>query len=257
MRVARVTAALGVLIACSSPASADVRLTIHDGHVTLSARDATIPQILAEWARVGQTKIVNGERVSGPPVTLEMSNVPEEEALKVILRSVSGYVAAPRSVSVGVGSRYDRILVMPTSSPAQPATSAAALQVQQQPRAIQPPPMIEDDQPTGLVQPNMPPGDPRAPGFVPMPQPGGVAQPGGLPQPMPAATPAPSSYRTPTSPVGVPVPGMIVQPPPAQPQAYPPGFVPPANPALPPGSIPTAPPTAPGVGPAAIPPGAR
>ena len=35
-----------------------------DGRVTISAKDATIRQILAEWARVGQTRFVNAERVS-------------------------------------------------------------------------------------------------------------------------------------------------------------------------------------------------
>ena len=59
--------AIGVLSAVialvSSTARAEVQITIHNGRVTLVARDATLRQILAEWARVGQTKIVNIERI--------------------------------------------------------------------------------------------------------------------------------------------------------------------------------------------------
>ena len=59
---------------------------MQNGRVSLVAKDATVRQILAEWARVGQTKIVNVERVPGGPVTLELTNVPEAQALDVLLR---------------------------------------------------------------------------------------------------------------------------------------------------------------------------
>ena len=94
------TVLLGVA-ACmlaASTASADVRLTMQNGHVTLVAKDATVRQILAEWARVGQTKIVNMERIPGGPITLELTNVPEAQALEILLRSLSGYITAPRPV---------------------------------------------------------------------------------------------------------------------------------------------------------------
>ena len=84
-----VAAAL-VVTGAPSVASADVRLTIQDGRVTLIAKDATVRQILTEWARVGQTKIVNVERIAGGPLTLELRDVPERQALRVLLRSVGG-----------------------------------------------------------------------------------------------------------------------------------------------------------------------
>src|SRR5580765_4452320 len=89
-------AAAVVVIGTASAASADVQLTIQNGRVTLVAKDATVRQILSEWARVGQTKIVNVERIPGGPVTLELRDVPELEALDVLLRTLSGYMAAPR-----------------------------------------------------------------------------------------------------------------------------------------------------------------
>ena len=98
------------------------------------ATDATVRQILAEWARVGQTKIVNVERIPGGPMTLELTDVPEQDALDILLRSVSGYIAAPRPVAVASLSRYDRILVLPTAGHARPPASASPPPVFQQPR---------------------------------------------------------------------------------------------------------------------------
>ena len=101
-------------LAFDTAARAEVQFTLHDGRVTIVAKDATLRQILTEWARVGDTKIVNIERVPGGPVTLELTNVPEAQALDVVLRSLSGYIAAPRPVESATLSRFDRIILMPT-----------------------------------------------------------------------------------------------------------------------------------------------
>ncbi len=73
-----------------TPAWAQVHVTIAGGNVTVSARDATIRQILTEWARVGQTRIVNLDRLSGAPMSLELTNIPEAQALETVLRSIDG-----------------------------------------------------------------------------------------------------------------------------------------------------------------------
>ena len=124
MKVAAIGAVAWLM--AGSAAFAEVQLTIQDGRVTLIAKDATVRQILTEWARVGQTKIVNVERIPGGPMTLELSNVPEQEALDVLLRSISGYMAAPRPAAAANLSRFDRIVVMPTSAPPRAPVSAAA-----------------------------------------------------------------------------------------------------------------------------------
>ena len=109
-------AALGALVAGATPAlAADVSFTVADGRVTIVAHDATPRQILEAWARQGHTRIVNAERVSGGPTTLIITNEPEAKALAIVLRSVAGYIAAPRQVAVANSSQYDRILIMPTS----------------------------------------------------------------------------------------------------------------------------------------------
>src|SRR4026207_2153367 len=111
MRKIAVLAAFAVFGAIP-PASAAVLLSLQDGRVTLVAKDATVRQILTEWARVGQTKIVNIERVLGGPGTLQSTSLPADEARATLRRWASGYMAAPRPAAVANLSRYDRIMVM-------------------------------------------------------------------------------------------------------------------------------------------------
>jgi hypothetical protein len=104
-----------------------VKLQFNGGQVTLSAQNAPVRMILAEWAKLGGATIVNGDRVAGPPVTLELAGVPERQALDIVLRSVAGYIVAPRPVGSIGASAFDRIMILPTSvAPRSPAPAAAA-----------------------------------------------------------------------------------------------------------------------------------
>jgi len=105
----------------------DVRLAIHDGRVVLSARDATLRQILLEWERVGGTRIVNRDRVPGTLLTLELVDVPERQALETLLRSTAGYVAAMRLDPASGASQYSRIILMPGAAAFAPAGAAPAM----------------------------------------------------------------------------------------------------------------------------------
>ena len=117
---------VAVLLLAAQPAFADLRLTLKDGRVSISAKDVTVRQILTEWMRVGETKIVNVDRIPGGPVTLELQNVTETQALDVLLRPLSGYIAAPRAAAAANLSDFDRIIIMPTLATARPALSPAA-----------------------------------------------------------------------------------------------------------------------------------
>jgi hypothetical protein len=209
----------------ASPAFADVKLTMESGRVTLVARDVTVRQILTEWARIGQTKIINLDRIPGGPVSLELTNVPEAEALDVLLRAVAGYLAAPRPVDAANLSHFDRIVVMPTSVAPRPAASAAPAPptFAQPPFGRQAPGDDEDDDQPAF---NMPPvGRTRGPIFNTPQQPqtvnptfdpndGAAGQPGA--EPASSQPAAPGFFpRAPFAPfgAGVAVPGMIVQPP--------------------------------------------
>ena len=196
----------GVSLLAASTAFADVQLTMADGRVTLIATDATVPQILAEWARVGGTTIVNAEKIPGGPVALELKDVPEQQALDVVLRSVSGYVAAPRATFASNLSRFDRIVVMATS--VAPRTAVTA-----------PPTAPVAPQPA-LPQLSAPQAGDQASPFNPFPQPQ-VAAPQAFPAAnpgvfMPAGAGAQPPTRVPTVPLGTAVPGMIPPPPPPQ-----------------------------------------
>jgi hypothetical protein len=208
-------------IGMATHASADVVVKLVDGHASVSATNATVREILAEWARVGQTRIVNAERVGGTPVTIELSNVPELQALDIILRSVSGYVAAPRAEAVANAAQYDRIYLLATSTPAAapPRPPAAVL-----PPAFQPPQLPAPDDQAPDDENARPGGPPRPvpPIRAPFPQPRQVQPQQDQPPPGPA------SYPTPTAPFGVATPGMPVPVPqqPGQPQPGPPGAPP-------------------------------
>jgi hypothetical protein len=230
--VAPLAVAMLASLIAAGPARAEVQVTMHDGLVSVNAKDATIRQILAEWAKVGQTKIVNAEGIVGEPVTLLLTDVPEEQALEILLRSASGYLAAPRAVAVSNASRFDRILVMPTSTPSRSTAASAPPPAFPQPRAQASfPGNPGNDGPTDddLARNGPPPAPPlgqRAPAFNtfpppinPQPQdgPGAPGAPGTMTTGPAIAFPVPP-VSTPAMVTGVAVPGMIVQPPAPQPQ---------------------------------------
>jgi hypothetical protein len=127
----RILAAALALAVCAALAHAQspLRLQISGGRVTLHAQNVPVRTILAEWARIGGAQIVNGDRVAGAPVTLDLEGVPERQALEIILRGVSGYVVAAREPGASGASMYDRIMILPTSvAPRNPAPAAAVLQ---------------------------------------------------------------------------------------------------------------------------------
>lgn len=232
------TAVLSVGLA--STASAQVRLTIQNGHVSLVAKDATLRQILAEWGRVGQTRIVNGDRVPGGPMTLQFSDLPEDRALETLLRPISGYIAAPRpdgAMAANI-SRFDRIIVMPSIAPsAVQGVNAAANppppafpQFQQFPQPGQPtmviPGVSDDQEEVGQRPPvfntfpppqlgNIP-GMPTAtPGMIMAPPQGPVVLPQFNPLSQQPQSGYPGGAANPFG--GVAVPGMIAAPQPGQP----------------------------------------
>lgn len=138
----------GVLLVVFSPATStaqQVRLQLANGLVTLEATNATPAAILAEWARIGGTRIVDGDRVTGEPLTLKLEGVPERQALDTILRSAAGYIAAARPAGTPGVSTFDRIVVMPVSvnaaaarSGPPPATAAVSRPAQMMPQVAEP-----------------------------------------------------------------------------------------------------------------------
>ena len=225
------------LLLASSTASADVRVTMQDGRVSVVAKDATLRQILTEWARVGETRIVNLDKIPGGPISLELTDVPEQQALDVLLRSLAGYMAAPRTQVAANLSIFDRIIVMPTLVSARPAASnAPPPPVAQQPQAMPPPADTQIAEPppadTQIAEPaaSAPaqnPANPRAPYYQPPrdvsppavadQRPPGFSTPVGFVSPPNQPVTMPGAFYGSGAPAGVAVPGMIVQQPPRQP----------------------------------------
>lgn len=209
-----------LLAAPSSVSAEELKLTLNNGLATVIATDVPVSQILQEWARVGKTTVVNADKVTGPPVTVILENVPERQALEVLLRSASGYIVGARQDVMANASAYDRILIMPPSrAPAAPPVSVSApprFPNSNRPPVAQPiaePDVDDPDPPVGPVmgpQGEMPqPNEPQAQPGIPESQ----SQPG-----MPA-----------TPPGTAPRPGMPTALPPGQPSPYPavPGARPP------------------------------
>jgi hypothetical protein len=233
----RISALTAALVSCAAlaHAQAPLALQISDGRVTLHAQNVPIRTILAEWARVGGAKIVNGDRVAGSPLTLDLEGVPERQAIDIILRSVSGYVLAARDPGAPGASMYDRIMILPTSVAPRNPTPAATPVFQGAPAGIIRPivPRQADDQngnddgdataitPVNPINDGVPLGRP-----VPRPIVGGVQPPVMPPIVAPDSNPPqqpPGVVATPSNPFGLPPgssvrPGVITPPPQPVPQ---------------------------------------
>jgi len=124
----RVTAFAALFLLTAAAASAQqVELQFQNGRVTLRAQNVPVRAILAEWARLGGATIVNADRVTGAPLTLELTGVPERQALDIVLRSVAGYMLAPRRAGATGASAFDRIMILPMSvAPRNPPPAPAA-----------------------------------------------------------------------------------------------------------------------------------
>lgn len=237
MRRTLLTVALSVLIA--APALAQpLKLSFNDGRVSVDATSVPVRTILTEWGKIGGTKVVGAERITGAPVTVKLVNVTEAQALETILRSVAGYMAAPRNATTTGPSMYDRILVMATTSAPSPA--AAARPSPAQPNAFagtqrfippqrQQPEQDEQEEPDEnppqppvftFPQPNQQNGFQQPGTFTNAPN--GVAQPG-INVPAPQTITINPAQGAPTMPAGVAQPGMMVPAP--QPTAQPPGMI--------------------------------
>ena len=200
----------------SVPASAgDLKLTMANGRVTLVADNVPLRQILQEWARIGQTNIVNAEKMMNPMMTLQLVDVPERDVLDILLRSAAGYIAAPRPTMVANAAMFDRVTIMATSrAPAASASVAQSVPTFQRP----PQPIDDNDEPINVAMPPMQPGQQNPaimqfPGLMPNQMPNTSTTPGPLTSPRPGALPTPASpfpngIRNPYQPGQVIRPGM-------------------------------------------------
>jgi hypothetical protein len=239
-------------LAFAPAARADVQLSLRNGRITIVAKDATVRQILTEWARVGKTTVVNLERIPGGPLTLELRDVPEGQALDILLRTLSGYIVSPRVTAASDVSMFDSISVMPTIAPALSRTtgpvpsapapfaspafvanddddSAAALPRNGNPQPLRPPtfgqfPTVQPPQsgnPNTVARPVLPVVRPGVVPAQPNANPNDIPQPPQLPLPFQSAPVPVQGGQTPGA-IGVAAPGMIAPAPAASQPGQPP-----------------------------------
>jgi hypothetical protein len=212
--------------AASIASAGELKLTLANGRATLIAQDVPLRQVLDEWARVGKTTIVNSDKVTGPPVTLQLVDCPERDVLDLLLRSASGYIAAQRAVALADASQFDRVMILPVSRG--PVGVASA-----------PPPQFNNNRPNPNFQPMPMPMPTDDDNPVEQPQ---IMPPGVGPQNVPSAMP----YQPPpaAAPITAPRPGILPAPPQGQPNPYgPPGG---PNPPMPQPFVRPGPPGTPG-----------
>jgi hypothetical protein len=218
-RCALAVAFVALSASYSYAAPGELKLTISNGRVTIVADQVPVSRILAEWSRVGQTRIVNGERLL-TNVSLEVIDWPERKALDLVLRSASGYMAAERQgVAVSASaSTFDRVMILPFSKGPANTMPVASTPAPFNPRPMpQQQPEVDDDQPVVAPPPMQQPQTQTMPGMPPAPH----NVPG-----------QPQQQVNPNAPTTLPRPGMLPQ---ANPQQVPFGTTPPGVPPKPPG----------------------
>jgi hypothetical protein len=99
-----------------------VRVAFDNGLVTLTASDALVTDVLAEWARVGGTVISGAERLPASRITVNLANVPERDAMDAVLGSTAGYISAMRN-DAPAGASSLRKLQLVLSSKAAPTAA--------------------------------------------------------------------------------------------------------------------------------------
>lgn len=125
--VARTIAIAAALAAAAAPATAgELEMAFGAGRVTVVATDVPLAAILDEWARLGGTQFVDADALAAPPVSVRMVDVPEREALRVLLRPAGGYVASSRPDPQTGASTFDRVLILAARRSPAPAPPVAA-----------------------------------------------------------------------------------------------------------------------------------
>lgn len=138
LSIALITSAMATTVSAQSgPPTRTLEINFSEGRVTLVASGVTLPEILAEWQRKGGSKIVNGERLMGGPLTYEFRNVSETAVMASLLRSAAGVIVAPRRPGGPTGaSQIEQVIVLPTSRPTTASASVVTMPANQNPNPV-------------------------------------------------------------------------------------------------------------------------
>jgi hypothetical protein len=118
LRTILVASSVLCLLAAGDAAAQKLALRIDQGLVTLDAENVTVDEVLARWTRAtGLSVVSKSGQGSDIPVSLHVQGVSERDALKMVLRDLSGYIMGER-VEQGTGLvRIDRLVILTESAP--------------------------------------------------------------------------------------------------------------------------------------------
>ena len=158
--------------AAQAPPAPPVRkleISFQGSNVTLVAANVSLPDILAEWARLSGCVMVNAERLSRVPIVapIQFENQPQQRVLESLLRPAAGFILAPRKANRPGATDFEMVYILATSNPSQsgysgmstqaPISTVEAPEVPPIPPPA-PPPMPETQQPPPSARPTTSPG---------------------------------------------------------------------------------------------------
>lgn len=153
IKVLLVSLATLCFLALSQTATAQrLSLRLDDGAVTLHAANVTVDEILARWSKTtGLTVISQNGHGSDVPVTLDLSGVTEREALRLVLRDLSGYIMGERRDPQTGAVRIDRLVILPDSAARAPEVAPPARRVRAPGPQVKVPVVAVDEVPRELA----------------------------------------------------------------------------------------------------------
>ena len=180
-----------------APPVRKIEISFQGSNVTLAAANVSLPEILAEWARLSGCVMVNAERLSRVPIVapIQFENQPQQRVLESLLRPAAGFILAPRKANRPGATDFEMVYILATSTPSQSGYSGMNTQApistveapEVPPIPPPPPPAQETQQPPPSSRPTTSPGMFVAP-IIAVPPPATSTGRGGTPPPTTTTT---------------------------------------------------------------------
>jgi hypothetical protein len=121
---------LGVLLYLASGSAAyalppPVEIAFAAGHVTVSAADAPVADVLAAWGLAGHADLVGAAYLGTRRISIRLMNAPEADALRAIVGSPAWYTTVARETPGGAESAFQRIVILPAAQTARAGDDAS------------------------------------------------------------------------------------------------------------------------------------
>lgn len=153
------------------PPEKKIEIKFEGSSVSLFAANVSLPEILAEWARLSGCVMVNAEQLSRVPIVapIRFESQPQQRVLESLLRPAAGFILAPRKANRAGATDFEAVYILARSSPTQSSyagmstqSSISAVEAPEVPPIPPPPPpqpqAPETQQPPPAARPTTSPG---------------------------------------------------------------------------------------------------